>query len=99
VSDTASLPRDPDILIGMIADLRDENDKLRAIVETLRRTLFGARSEKLTGDAAQLLLALDDMSTAPREPEPEHPTGQPRAPAGERQTGAQHRRSAQTFAA
>jgi transposase len=79
VSDTASLPRDPDILIGMIADLRDENDKLRAIVETLRRTLFGARSEKLTGDAAQLLLALDDMSTAPREPEPEHPTGQPRA--------------------
>ena len=43
------------------------------------RTLFGARSEKLAGDAAQLLLALDDMSTAPREPEPEQATRQPRA--------------------
>ena len=63
----------------MIADLHDENDKLRAIVETLKRTLFGARSEKLAGDAAQLLLALDDMSTAPREPEPEQATRQPRA--------------------
>ena len=79
MSDTGSLPRDPDLLIGMIADLHDENDKLRAIVETLKRTLFGARSEKLAGDAAQLLLALDDMSTAPREPEPEQATRQPRA--------------------
>jgi hypothetical protein len=28
-SDVAPLPREPDILIGMIAELRDENDKLR----------------------------------------------------------------------
>ena len=66
----------------MIADLRDQNDKLRAIVETLKRTLFGARSEKLAGDAAQLLLALDDMSTALREPKPERATKQPRARPG-----------------
>jgi transposase len=82
VSDIASLPRDPDILIGMIVDLRDENDKLRAIVETFKRTLFGARSEKLDADAAQLPLALDDVSTAPREPDPEQETRQPRARPG-----------------
>ena len=70
MSDTASLPRDPDILIGMIVDLRDENDTLRAIVRTLKRTLFGARSEKLDADPAQLLLALDAVSAAPREPSP-----------------------------
>jgi hypothetical protein len=44
-SDVASLPREPDILIGMFAELRDENDKLRAMLATLSRTLFGARSE------------------------------------------------------
>ncbi|MBV9687519.1 MAG: transposase, partial [Alphaproteobacteria bacterium] len=79
MSDIASLPRDPDILIGIIADLRGENDKLRAMVETLKRTLFGARSEKLAADAAQLPLALEDVSTAPREPEPELATRPRRA--------------------
>ena len=79
VSDTASLPRDPDILIGIIADLRDENGKLRAMVETLKRTLFGARSEKLDADPAQLPLALDDVSAAPRAPEPERVTRPRRA--------------------
>ena len=66
VSDVASLPRDPDMLIGMIVELRDENDKLRAMVETLKRALYGARSEKFDADAAQLPLGLEDVSTAPR---------------------------------
>jgi transposase len=79
VSDITSLPRDPDILIGMIVELRDQNDKLRAVVETLRRTLYGSRSEKLDADTAQLPLALNDLSTAPREPEPEQVTRPPRA--------------------
>ncbi len=37
-SDLAALPRDPDQLIEMVVSLQDENDKLRAIVETLKRT-------------------------------------------------------------
>jgi hypothetical protein len=44
-SGVSSLPRDPDILIEMIAGLRAENEKLRAMLETLKRTLYGARSE------------------------------------------------------
>jgi hypothetical protein len=38
----ASLPRDPDILIETIAGLRAENEKLRAMLETLKRALSGA---------------------------------------------------------
>jgi transposase len=78
-SNVASLPREPDILIGMIAELRDENDKLRAMLATLKRTLFGARSEKFDADAGQLPLGLEDLSTAPTEPEREaaaKPNGQ-----------------------
>jgi transposase len=70
-SDVASLPREPDILIGMITELRDENDKLRAMLATLKRTLFGARSEKFDADAGQLPLALEDLSARSTEPEPE----------------------------
>ena len=47
VSDVAPLPREPDILIGMIIELRDENDKLRAMLETLKRALYGAHSGKV----------------------------------------------------
>ena len=39
--DVTSLPRDLDALIEIIADLGDENDKLRTMLDTLRRTLFG----------------------------------------------------------
>jgi len=39
VYDVASLPRDPDILIEMIAGLRDENAKPRGMLETLKRAL------------------------------------------------------------
>ncbi len=70
-SDVASLPREPDILIGMITELRDENDKLRAMLATLKRTLFGARSEKFDADAGQLPLELEDLSATSTEPKPE----------------------------
>ena len=69
-SDPASLPREPDQLIEMVVSLQDENDKLRAIVETLKRTLFGARSERLAVPAAQLPLGLGDLAAIPIEPQP-----------------------------
>ncbi len=69
--DVASLPREPDVLIGMIVELRDENGKLRAMLETVKRALYGARSEKFDADPAQLLLGLGDVSTTPVEPAPD----------------------------
>ena len=49
--------------------LREENASLRAIVETLTRALYGARSERLGADADQLQLLLGDLATAGIEPE------------------------------
>jgi hypothetical protein len=40
-SDVVALPREPDTLIEIIVELRDENGKLRAMLKRLRRTLFG----------------------------------------------------------
>jgi transposase len=81
-SGVSSLPRDPDILIEMISGLRAENEKLRAMLETLKRTLYGARSEKRAADEAQLALGLGDLSALSVEPEPEAATaagqGQPK---------------------
>jgi hypothetical protein len=52
--DQATLPRDPDRLIEIIVDLQDPN------VATLRRAVFGPRSEKLlVVDRAQLRLELN----------------------------------------
>lgn len=70
-STVVPLPREPDTLIGMIVELRDENSKLRAMLQTLRRALFGARSERLGTDPGQLALELEDVSKVPVEPEPE----------------------------
>ena len=70
-SGVSSLPRDPDILIEMIAGLRAENEKLRAMLETLKRALYGARSEKRDAEEAQLALGLGDLSAVPVEPEPD----------------------------
>jgi transposase len=69
-SDPASLPREPGQLIEMVVSLQDENDKLRAIVATLKRALFGARSERLAVAAAQLPLGLGDLAAIPVEPQP-----------------------------
>ncbi len=71
----SSLPRDPDILIETIAGLRAENEKLRAMLETLKRALYGARSEKRDADEAQLALGLGDLSARPVEPEPDATAG------------------------
>ena len=68
-SGASSPSRDPDVLAGMIMVLREENEKLRAILATLRRALFGARSERRDIEEAQLALGLDDLSTVPVEPE------------------------------
>jgi transposase len=76
-SDIASLSRDPDILLETISGLRAENEKLRAMLETLKRALYGARSEKRDIDEAQLALGLGDLSAVPLEPEPDAATGGP----------------------
>ena len=70
-SDVSALSREPDILIGMVLELRGENGRLRAMLETLRRTLYGARSERFDSDPGQPALGLEDVLTAPVEPEPE----------------------------
>jgi transposase len=59
--DPKSLPRDPDRLIAMIMELREENARLQAIMATLQRAIYGPRSERLATDPAQLLLKLDDV--------------------------------------
>lgn len=64
--DQATLPRDPDQLIEIIVDLQDRNSHLLAVVATLRRAVFGPRSEKLAViDRAQLRLELNDVSEVP----------------------------------
>ena len=77
----SSLSRDPDLLIEMIAGLRAENDKLRAMLKTLKRALYGARSEKRDIEEAQLALGLGDLSAVPVEPGPDTATdGEPARP-------------------
>lgn len=52
-SPTDPLPRDPDLLIQMIADLRDRNGRLEAEVAKYRRMVFGARSERMMAVVAE----------------------------------------------
>ena len=88
--DPASLPREPDQLIEMVLSLQGENDKLRAIVATLKRALFGARSERLDASAAQLPLGLGDLAAIPVEPEPTpkpQPADRPTRPQAVRNIG------------
>jgi len=59
--DPASLPRDPDRLIGIIIALQDRNAHLEGIVAALKRTVYGQRSERLIVDTAQMPLDLDDV--------------------------------------
>jgi transposase len=74
-SGNASLSRDPDILIEMIAGLRAENEKPRAMLETLKRALYGVRLEKRDIEESQLALGLGDLSALPVEPEPNAAVG------------------------
>ena len=56
-----SLPRDPDRLIEIILELQEHNAHLQGIVETLKRAVYGPRSEKRIVDTVQLPLDLDDV--------------------------------------
>ena len=68
MSDGQHSPHDPAHLLALNAALRAENENLKAVVETLRRALYGARSERQLQPADQLPLALNDLSAAPVEP-------------------------------
>ena len=68
MSDGQISPHDSERLLASNAALRAENEKLRAIVATLKRALYGARSEKQAEPASQLPLALDDLLATPVEP-------------------------------
>jgi transposase len=70
MSDSPPIPHDPDPSVALIAMLQAEIVQLRAIVATLKRALFGARSERQTGTPDQMALGLDDLSTTPVEPPP-----------------------------
>src|SRR3954463_12911246 len=65
------VPSDPARLVAMVRALDTENERLRAIVRTLKDLLFGARSERTGGSAAaQLPLDLDDRAVGPPPPPP-----------------------------
>src|SRR3954452_2373369 len=71
------VPSDPARLAAMVLALDTENERLRAIVRTLKDLLFGARSEKAAViDVAQLPLDLDDLAVGPTPPpRPAHDEG------------------------
>src|SRR5829696_3165870 len=65
------VPADPARLAAMVLALDAENERLRAIVRTLKDLLFGARSERAAViDIAQLPLDLDDLAVGPTPPPP-----------------------------
>jgi transposase len=65
------VPSDPARLVAMVRALDTENERLRAIVRTLKDLLFGARSERAAViDVAQLPLDLDDLAVGPTPPPP-----------------------------
>src|SRR3954454_9172487 len=65
------VPADPARLVALVLALDTENERLRAIVRTLKDLLFGARSERAAViDVAQLPLDLDDLAVGPTPPPP-----------------------------
>ena len=68
MSDGQNSPHETAHLLALNAALRAENENLRAVVETLKRALYGARSEKQVAPANQLPLALNDLSATRAEP-------------------------------
>src|SRR3982751_6935659 len=65
------VPSDPARLVAMVLALDTENERLRAIVRTLKDLPFGARSKKAAViDVAQLPLDLDDLAVGPAPPPP-----------------------------
>ena len=68
MSDGPISQHDLERLLASNVALRAENANLRAIVATLKRALYGARSEKQAEPASQLPLGLDDLSALVVEP-------------------------------
>jgi transposase len=63
-TDPQNLPRDPDILIGMVIEMREEIERLQGQLATFKAMIFGAKSEKLSLILAeQLPLDLGDLVT------------------------------------
>jgi transposase len=64
-----TLPTDPAALTEMVLALDAENEQLRAVVQTLKDMIFGARSERLAAVAdEQLALELNDLETGVTPP-------------------------------
>ena len=64
-----TLPTDPTVLTEMVLALDAENEQLRAVVQTLKDMIFGARSERLVAVAdEQLALELNDLETGVTPP-------------------------------
>ena len=64
-----TLPTDPTVLTEMLLALDAENEQLRAVVQTLKDMIFGARSERLVAVAdEQLALELNDLETGVTPP-------------------------------
>lgn len=58
-----NLPRDPDLLIAMLVELRAENEHLRTLLKTANSLAFGARSERsCLVMEGQALLDLGDLA-------------------------------------
>ncbi|RRI01756.1 IS66 family transposase [Mesorhizobium tamadayense] len=58
-----SLPRNPDLLIKLVLELREKNAALNAQVATYRKLIFGAKSERIIAlPAEQGALDLGDLS-------------------------------------
>src|SRR5919112_5607990 len=84
------VPSDPARLVAMVLALDTENERLRAIVRTLKDLLFGSRSEKaVVINLDQLPLDLEDLAVGLTPPAPpandvgvaERKVDRPRGPA------------------
>jgi transposase len=77
------LPSDSARLIEMVLSLDAENDRLRAVIDTFKDMVFGARSEKLAAVVAdQLALDLADLATDVTLPAAANDDHVPSQPAG-----------------
>jgi transposase len=78
-----TLPTDSAMLTEMVLALDAENEQLRAVVQTLKDMIFGARSERLAAVAdEQLTLDLNDLETGVTPPQAANDDKQANKPCG-----------------